>query len=860
MGLAVSEDVKLLDNLVTWPASIATADGGWIVSGVQADGALVTARYDTDGSLIGSKIVVTHDAAGVNTLMLTPDGGWLQHYQSQQTVDGTTVYYENVVRFDADGQLVAEHHMQSSYFSGIVSLATGNHVIFSGSTAGVTAAIFDAVGNEVSSTLFATSLLANGSNVITYDSGAWSLFLAGEGEFGTYQLYGADGELLQSVANIESGRVTFDGDGSYQRLYNLNDADAHTLTKVVERYDANGSLLETITGSPINYSQSYMGDTTHELSNGNTVVVWTDHGYDYHGHLFVRVVGADGGLITPDLELTKINPYWGESRITELAGGGWVVEYQFQPSGQYTLFQVFNADGTPHGEPLPILGNSVFPTDDGGWTTQFVMAEPDGTYSLHTRDFLPNDINNAPLAVSKDVWGTEDTANTFFRQSFAHYEPDGDEITHIVIEELPALGTLRYDGAKVTKGQIIDLNEIDKLTWMPPSDAHGSFPGVLKFNVIDEHGEKSKKAAEIKFTVFGTDDAPTGDDLTLTIREDERVHLTRNMLPVFDIDGEILTGLDITPIVNGGTFTQGGSEVLGHTVINWEGIDAMYFQAVANESGDNYAKFAVKYITAGNSTSEEHMLTINVLSANDAPISQNEKQYFNRGDRVYLNEAPQISDVEGHDLKSIVITSLPETGRLKLGDVLLNVGDEILADDIDQVNYSAGNKSSSRLKAFFEFHVRDSGGVENGGDDLSDKTYRVAFDLEKKDVLSGTMSDDILTGSRRADIVQGGAGGDVIFGGRGEDEIYGGSGGDVFVLRPHGGVDTIYDFSMSEDRIDLRRTRIDDFEELKEYIGWNTETIAFVGFRSETKPYGYDGFNLRDVNYEELNETHFIFG
>lgn len=70
-------------------------------------------------------------------------------------------------------------------------------------------------------------------------------------------------------------------------------------------------------------------------------------------------------------------------------------------------------------------------------------------------------------------------------------------------------------------------------------------------------------------------------------------------------------------------------------------------------------------------------------------------------------------------------------------------------------------------------------------------------------VLNGTTGDDILQGHNGDDVLNGGQGDDIIRDGLGSDVMSGGAGADLFILAADGVSDTITDFTVSEDMIDL---------------------------------------------------------
>jgi Ca2+-binding RTX toxin-like protein len=70
-------------------------------------------------------------------------------------------------------------------------------------------------------------------------------------------------------------------------------------------------------------------------------------------------------------------------------------------------------------------------------------------------------------------------------------------------------------------------------------------------------------------------------------------------------------------------------------------------------------------------------------------------------------------------------------------------------------------------------------------------------------VLTGTERNDLIRAGAAVTALSGGAGDDILIDGAGSQTLTGGVGADVFVLTPDGAADTILDFDISRDRIDL---------------------------------------------------------
>jgi Ca2+-binding RTX toxin-like protein len=69
--------------------------------------------------------------------------------------------------------------------------------------------------------------------------------------------------------------------------------------------------------------------------------------------------------------------------------------------------------------------------------------------------------------------------------------------------------------------------------------------------------------------------------------------------------------------------------------------------------------------------------------------------------------------------------------------------------------------------------------------------------------VTGTAGNDVLQGQNGADILIGGAGDDILRDGAGTDILSGGAGADVFILTSDGVTDTITDFTLGQDKLDL---------------------------------------------------------
>ena len=128
---------------------------------------------------------------------------------------------------------------------------------------------------------------------------------------------------------------------------------------------------------------------------------------------------------------------------------------------------------------------------------------------------------------------------------------------------------------------------------------------------------------------------------------------------------------------------------------------------------------------------------------------------------------------------------------------------------------------------------------------------------EGDDVIYGEEGNDTLKGSQENDIIYGGAGNDRLIGNEGNDILEGGDGNDIFVITKPSDSDTISDFVVGNDKIDL--TNYNQFSSLKtlQYFGEAIEQNAadvVIKIDSNTN------VNLQNQNIADiLQSQNFIF-
>ena len=124
---------------------------------------------------------------------------------------------------------------------------------------------------------------------------------------------------------------------------------------------------------------------------------------------------------------------------------------------------------------------------------------------------------------------------------------------------------------------------------------------------------------------------------------------------------------------------------------------------------------------------------------------------------------------------------------------------------------------------------------------------------EGVDTLLGGAGDDILMGGEGDDIMAGEAGEDWFIGGEGDDTMTGGADADTFIFGEAHGSDTITDFTVDVDEINLSLINsITDFSQLN-LIQDGTDTVI------DLSGHGGGKITLEDVSLSDLDADDFAF-
>ena len=158
------------------------------------------------------------------------------------------------------------------------------------------------------------------------------------------------------------------------------------------------------------------------------------------------------------------------------------------------------------------------------------------------------------------------------------------------------------------------------------------------------------------------------------------------------------------------------------------------------------------------------------------------------GDRVFVL-------VAGSDDGLSLFTLLPDGRLLHLGSF-----EDTATTTLQNITALAAAVIGAEIQVFAAAAGED--GITQFRIDLS-QLGQTLIGTVAGDTLTGTSLDDVIAGENGADTLAGGSGNDIVMDGGGADLLSGGMGADTFVLTYDGQPDTITDFQIGTDRLDL---------------------------------------------------------
>ncbi len=372
-----------------------------------------------------------------------------------------------------------------------------------------------------------------------------------------------------------------------------------------------------------------------------------------------------------------------------------------------------------------------------------VTSGSDG-YTTPNAEYTDNSIkvacNRPPTAANKTLTTNEDVAVTISTADLGYSDPDGDVLSKITINTIPAEGTLFLDADgdnQVDTGEALAADEeatkvqldAGQLKFLPATNGHGVAYASFTFTVNDSFTDAAG-ANTITFNVTSVNDAPVGSNKTLTTGEDELVTVNTADLGYNDADGDVLVKITVNTIPAAGTLFLDADDndvidadepLAVNDEITKTQLDNGLLKFLPEEDayGANYASFNFTVNDGTASAIASNTITFEVTAVNDAPTATNKTLTTNEDTPVVVTLADVgFNDIDGDAISKITINQAPASGTLFVDandDDVIDDG-EALSDDEEVTQTQLNNSQLKFLPdadesgvsyAVFDFTVND---------------------------------------------------------------------------------------------------------------------------------------------------------
>ena len=372
------------------------------------------------------------------------------------------------------------------------------------------------------------------------------------------------------------------------------------------------------------------------------------------------------------------------------------------------------------------LGNLVYtPVDNenGDGYTSFAYTVSDGELDSPAATMTINvtPVNDAPVAAddtSSVLVGTEYAGNVL-SAIMGGEDADPDAFDTLIVSALGDTAIADSLGASAsvvgTYGTLV-LGRDGSVTYNADQPAaaalnYGDDAVTDTFSYTVADGNGGTDIATVTFSVTAPNPgntAPTAADSLVSINEDASITFVPEQFNYSDADGHGMDHLTIVALPNVGYLDLAGSPVSAGDQIPFGEIENLSFTPDRDANGEAHATFIFSVNDGELDSVSNYTMTIGVTAINDAPTaSNNTVTLAEDATKTFVASEFNFVDSDGDSLSHITIATLPSSGTLTLSGAPVEAGDNIPADQIDNLVYMPAADGNGDEYDDFTFTVND---------------------------------------------------------------------------------------------------------------------------------------------------------
>ena len=343
------------------------------------------------------------------------------------------------------------------------------------------------------------------------------------------------------------------------------------------------------------------------------------------------------------------------------------------PNGAQLSVGTDNQDGTWTLTPAQLTNLTVTPPTDSNvdfnLTVTATATENDGDVATDVATFNVDVVGVAdqPTVTVGNVSGAEDSAIPLNIGAAFGDTLDGSETHSITISGVPngaqlSAGTDNQDGTWT-----LTPTQLTNLTVTPPTDSNVDFNLTVTATATENDGDVATDVATFNVDVVGVADTPIVTVNNVTGSEDAAIPLNLGVqFP--DTDGSETHTITISGVPNGATLSAGTDNQDG----TWTLTPAQLTNLAVTPAADSNVDFSLT-VTAtateddGDVATDVATFNVDVVGVADQPTVSVQSASGLEDTAIDLNIQSSLTDLDGSETLSIVISGVPTGAQLSAG-------------------------------------------------------------------------------------------------------------------------------------------------------------------------------------------------